>query len=156
MDCSSGPVAFTLHRDGSAGAPWRDAVMATGLYAAGGRGVSARIRALAPGRELVRARVNYRLRCRSGARLRSGRIFRFYILSEAGELRTSGWTRFRIRRAGVSVRSWARLTLRFHQQDGYRVSGVWRLRAFVSRGGRRIDTCRMRSPFSGTFVRGPA
>src|SRR5687768_15030339 len=48
FDCSSGPVGFTVHRDGTAGAPRRGPPMATGAYRARGRGVTARLRALAP------------------------------------------------------------------------------------------------------------
>src|SRR5918992_3958596 len=34
FDCSSGPVAFTVHRNGTAGAPWRDPLLAPGAYRA--------------------------------------------------------------------------------------------------------------------------
>jgi hypothetical protein len=156
FDCSSGPVAFTLYRDGTALAPWRDAVMATGLYTARGRGVTARLRALAPGRVLLRGAIGYRVRCRTGGVLRSGRIFLNYGIGEEGRLSVPGRASVRIRRAGVSVRSRFRLSLRFSGEGGHRVSGRWKLRAVVFRGGRAIDTCRMNRPFSGVFVRGPA
>jgi hypothetical protein len=54
----------------------------------------------------------------------------------------------------VSVRIRFRLTLHF--TAGTQVSGVWRLRATVVRGGRVLDRCRMRRPFAGGFVSGPA
>jgi hypothetical protein len=154
LDCSSGPVAFTVHRDGTAGAPWRDSLMATGLYRARGRGVTARLSALAPGRELVRGTIRYRAPCSRGGTLSSGRTFLNFPLSERGRLRLSGRANFRIPSDRVTVRSRFRLTLRFFA--GQRVRGAWRVRAVVRRGGRAIDTCRMSRPFSGSFRSGPA
>jgi len=154
FDCSSGPVSFTFHRDGTAGAPWRDALMATGVYQARGRGVTARLNTLAPGRELVRGTIRYRARCRSGGNLRSGRIFLRYGIGEGGRLTAPGRASFRIPQDDVRIRARFRLTLRF--SAGTSVSGTWRLRAAVRRGGRTIDVCRMRSQFSGAFVNGPA
>ena len=156
FNCTSGPVAYTMYRDGTAQAPFRDAVMATGLYTAAAKDVRARIRTLAPGREVLRGEISYRARCRSGGTLRSGRIFRNYLLSENGRRSIAGRGRFRIRRDNVSVRIRFRLTLRFSRNAGYRVSGTWRLRALVSRRGRQIDTCRMKRAFSGRFASGPA
>jgi hypothetical protein len=154
FDCSSGPVGFTVHRDGTAGAPWRDSLMATGSYRARGRGVTARLRALAPGRELLRGTIRYRAPCRAGGALTSGQTFRNYRLSERGRLRVSGRANFRIPSDRVTVRTRFRLTLRFF--GGVQVRGAWRVRAVVRRGGRAIDTCRMNRPFSGSFRSGPA
>jgi hypothetical protein len=154
FDCSSGPVGFTAHRDGTAGAPWRDALMATGTYRARGRGVTARLRALSPGRELVRGTIRYRAPCQAGGELSSGRTFLHYPLTEDGRLRVTGRANFRIRSDRVSVRSRFRLKLRFF--GGGRVRGAWRVDAVVRRGGRAIDTCSMRRPFAGTFRSGPA
>jgi hypothetical protein len=154
FDCSSGPVGFTVHRDGTAGAPWRDSLMATGAYRARGRGVAARLRTLAPGRELLRGTIRYRAPCRTGGTLTSGRKFLNYPLSERGRLRVAGRARFRIPSDRVTVRARFRLTLRFF--GGTRVRGAWRVRAVVRRGGRAIDTCRMNRPFSGSFRSGPA
>jgi hypothetical protein len=154
FDCSSGPVAFTVHRDGTAGAPWRDSRMASGAYRARGRGVTARLRTLAPGRELVRGTIRYRAPCRAGGALSSGRTFLNYPLTERGRLRIAGRARFRIRSDRVTVRSRFRLVLRF--SGGTRVTGAWRVRAVVLRGGRAIDSCRMNRSFRGTFRSGPA
>jgi hypothetical protein len=154
FDCSSGPVAFTLHRDGTAGAPWRDALMATGTYSARGTGVTARLRTLAPGRELIRGTIRYRARCRSGGRLTSGRVFLHYAIGEGGRVNAPGRARFRIPHDRVTVRARFRLTLRF--SAGTQVSGTWRLRATVRRGGRTLDTCSMRRSFAGGFESGPA
>jgi hypothetical protein len=154
FDCSSGPVGFTVHRDGTAGAPWRDSLMSTGAYRARGRGVTARLRALAPGRELLRGTIRYRAPCRAGGALTSGRTFLNYPLSEHGRLRVSGRANFRIPSDRVTVRARFRLTLRFF--GGVQVRGTWRVRAVVRRGGRAIDTCRMTRPFSGSFRSGPA
>jgi hypothetical protein len=154
LDCSSGPVAFTVFRDGTAGAPWRDPVMATGIYTARGRGVSARLRTLAPGRELVRGTIAYRVPCRGGGSLRSSRIYRGYVLSEGGRVSVRARAAFSIRHDRVFVRARSRLTLSF--SGGSSVTGVWRVRAVVFRGGRAIDTCRMRRSFAGSFQSGPA
>jgi len=154
FDCSSGPVGFTVHRDGTAGAPWRDSLMATGAYRARGRGVAARLRALSPGRELLRGAIRYRAPCRDGGALSSGRTFLNYPLSERGRLRVTGRANFRIPSDRVMVRSRFRLTLRFF--GGGRVTGAWRVSAVVRRGGRAIDTCRMNRRFSGRFRSGPA
>ena len=154
FDCSSGPVAFTVHRNGTAGAPWRDPLMATGAYRARGRGVTARLRALAPGRELVRGTIRYRAPCRAGGALTSGRTFLRYPLTERGRLRVAGRANFRIPSDRVRVRARFRLALRFF--GGSRVRGAWRVRAVVLRGGRAIDSCRMSRSFRGTFLRGPA
>jgi hypothetical protein len=156
FDCSSGPVAYTIYRDGTAQAPFRDSVMATGLYTAAGKGVEARLRTLAPGREMVRGEISYRAPCRSGGSLRSGRIFLNYLLSENGRRSIPGVARFRIRRDNVSVRVRFRLTLRFFRTGGHKVTGTWRVRAAVSRGGRQIDTCRLQRSFKGAFRSGPA
>jgi hypothetical protein len=154
LDCSSGPVGFTAHRDGTAGAPWRDSLMATGTYRARGRGVTARLRALSPGRELLRGAIRYRAPCRAGGALSSGRTFLNYPLTERGRLRVTGPANFRIRSDRVTIRSRIRLTLRFF--DGRRVRGAWRVRAVVYRGGRAIDVCRMSRSFRGSFRSGPA
>jgi hypothetical protein len=155
FDCSSGPVEFTAYRDGTAMAPWRDPLMATGLYTARGRGVTARLNALAPGRELLRAVIGYRVRCRFGGTLISVRSFLNYRLGEEGRLSVAGRGSFRIPHDGVSVRTWFRLKLRFFESGGHRVSGVWWVRAVVSRDGRPIDTCGMRRAFSGSLRSGP-
>jgi hypothetical protein len=154
FDCSSGPVAFTVHRDGTAGAPWRDSLMATGAYRGRGRGVTARLRTLAPGRELLRGAIRYRAPCRAGGSLTSGRTFLNYPLTERGAMRVTGRANFRIPSDRVTVRSRFRLTLRF--LGGTRVRGAWRVRAVVFRGGRAIDSCRMNRSFRGSFRSGPA
>jgi hypothetical protein len=153
FDCSSGPVGFTVHRDGTAGAPWRDSLMATGAYRARGRGVTARLRALSPGRELLRGTIRYRAPCRAGGTLTSGRTFLNYPLTERGRLRVPGRANFRIPSDRVRVRARFRLALRFF--GGTRVRGAWRVRAVVYRGGRAIDSCRMSRSFRGSFRSGP-
>jgi hypothetical protein len=156
FNCSSGPVAYTLYRDGTPQAPFQDGVMATGLYRASGKSVTATLRALAPGRELLRGEIRYRAKCRSGGFLRSGRVFLNYILSDGGRRSIPGSGRFRIRRDRVSVKLRFRLTLRFFEQNGYRVEGTWSARAKISRGRRQIDTCRMKRTFRGALQSGSA
>jgi hypothetical protein len=156
FDCSSGPVAFTIYRDGTPQAPFRDSVMATGLYTAAGKGVAAKLRTLAPGRELVRGEITYRARCRSGGNLRSGRVFLNYLLSDNGRRSIPGVATFRIRQDNVSVRVRFRLSLRFFKRGAHKVSGTWSIRAAVSSRGRQIDTCRLKKSFKGAFRSGPA
>jgi hypothetical protein len=153
FDCSSGPVGFTVHRDGTAGAPLRDSLMATGAYRARGRGVTARLRALSPGRELLRGTIRYRAPCRAGGALTSGRTFLNYPVTERGRLSVAGRANFRIPSDRVRVRARFRLALRFF--GGTRVRGAWRVRAVVYRGGRAIDSCRMSRSFRGSFRSGP-
>ena len=156
FDCSSGPVAYTIYRDGTPQAPFRDTVMATGLYTAAGRGVAAKFRTLAPGRELVRGEISYKARCRSGGNLSSGRVFLNYLLSENGRRSIPGVATFRIREDNVSVCVRFVLTVRFFERGGHKVAGTWRVRAAVSRRGRQIDTCRLKKSFKGAFKSGPA
>jgi hypothetical protein len=154
FDCSSGPVAFTVYRDGTAGAPWRDPVMATGLYAAQARGVAVRLRVLAPGRVLLPGTViNYRAPCRSGDELRAFVRFKGYEISDDGRMSIPGRGSFRDEADDITVRARSRLEVTF--SDGTSMSGVWRVRAVLFRGGRAIDTCRMRRSFAGSFQRGP-
>ena len=155
LRCSSGPVAYTAYLDGSPGAPWRDAELATGLYTASARGVRVRLRTHAPARELLRATVSWRTRCRRGGRLDgTNSYFRFFIprasLTEPGRgTRRVG--------TGVTARERWRLELRFYVSGGvYRVDGSWTIRSIVRRGGTRLDTCRLNRSFSGSFQRGPA
>lgn len=152
--CESGPVAFTLYRDGSAQAPFSDSVMTTGPYTASGKGLTARIRTLAPAREVVRAEIRYKARCRSRGNLRSGRVFTKYVLSDRGRRTITGQGRFRIPEDNVTVRIRYRLTFRFFAKDGYRVAGTWSVRAKVSRRGRQIDTCRFKGAFKGAAAAG--
>ena len=153
FDCSSDPVAYTIYRDGTAQAPFSDSVMSTGLYAVAvkKRDLAAQLRTLAPGRTVQRAEIKYRARCRSGGNLRSGRLFKNYVLSDGGRRSIAGRARFRIRKDKVSVSIRFRLTLRFFESNGYKVAGSWSVRAKVSRGGRQIDSCRLKRSFKGSL-----
>src|ERR671915_1964202 len=53
FDCSSGPVGFTVHRDGTAGAPPPGPLIGTRAYPGQGRGGTGPPRALAPGRGVL-------------------------------------------------------------------------------------------------------
>jgi hypothetical protein len=156
FDCSSDPVSYTIYRDGTPQAPFSDAVMSTGIYNARGKGIATKINALAPGRTVLRAELNYRAGCTSGGNLRSGRVFLNYLLSESGRRSIAGRARFRIRKDNVTVRVRFRLGFRFFQSAGYRVAGSWRVRAKVFRRGRQIDACRMNKPFKGALAAPPA
>lgn len=152
FDCSSGPVGFTIYRDGTPQAPFSDAVMSSGLYTAAGKGVTVRMRTLAPGRSLVRAEIKYKARCRSRGNLRSGRVFLNYLLSESGRRTVTGTARFRIRKDRVTVRIRFRLTVRLFQTS--KLEGAWNVRAKVSQGGRVIDTCSLKRSFKGALKQG--
>lgn len=157
FNCSSDSVAFTIHRDGTAQAPFSDSVMSTGLYTASvkKKDLAARMRTLAPGRTVLRAEINYRARCRSGGNLRSSRLFKNYVLSDNGRRSIAGRARFRIRKDKVGVSIRFRLTLRFFESNGYKVAGTWSVRAKVSRGGRQIDSCRLKRSFRGLAIVDP-
>jgi hypothetical protein len=128
--------------------------MASGAYLARGRGVTMRMRTLAPGPELVRGTIRYRPPCRVARSLSLGTRFLRYPISDSGRLSEGGRISQRLRSERLTVRARFRLTLRFFA--GTRASGVWALRATLARGGRVVDTCRMRRSFRGSFERGPA
>jgi hypothetical protein len=153
LNCSSGPIAYTMYVDGSPQAPWRDAQMATGIYTARGRGVRLRLRTLAPGRVLVRATISWRTRCARGGRLSGVNSYIHYPLNRERLSRPGHGTRT-VAPGVTSTERW-RLKLAFSQSAGYRVSGVWTIRAVVRRRGVRIDTCGLSRRFSGSFQRGP-
>lgn len=151
--CSSGTVAFTLARDGTSGAPFRDAAVATGRYSARGPRIKIRrLRALAPARELTEIAFRWRARCRRGS-ISANQTFRRYRL-KGSSLTISG--RRRSPFGAVRARERYRLSLRFFRSGSvYRVRGVWRIDAALFQRGRRVDTCRGRFPFKGTFSSGP-
>lgn len=153
LNCSSGPVSYTAYVDGSAGSPWRDGLMATGRYDARGPGVALRLRALAPGRLLVRARIAWRARCSGGGRLGGTRIYSRFDLP-GGRLSDSSRARRRVE-PGITARERYRLQLSFDAGSGYRVRGRFSVRAVVFRNGAPISRCRLNAPFTGRFVSGP-
>jgi len=56
----------------------------------------------------------------------------------------------------VGARERYRLKLGFFRSGSvYRVRGEWRIKAVLFRRERRVDTCRARLPFRGTFRSGP-
>jgi hypothetical protein len=67
--CSSGAVPYTLYLDGTAGAPFRNGVVATGTYVVStSRGIRFRrpTRAFAPAEEVSHFRLTWRAPCRAG------------------------------------------------------------------------------------------
>jgi hypothetical protein len=116
--------------------------------------VSLRLRVLAPGRLLVRATIDWRTRCGRGSRLRGTIVYGFYDI-EGGRLSVPGHGSRRVAPGGVTATERWRLGLRFFESSGYRVRGVWRLRAVVRRRGVFLETCTLRRRFSGSFQSGP-
>lgn len=153
FNCSSGPVRFTLARDGTPGAPFRDGKMATGRYAARGRRIRIRaLRALAPGRELTQIVFRWRAPCRRGNISSTQKFRRYKLRGTSLTIQGRRRTNYRPARARESYR----LRLRFFRSGStYRVRGEWRIRSAIFNRGRRIDTCRGRFPFKGTFRSGP-
>lgn len=157
LRCSSAMAPYTVYLDGTRGAPFRGARLATGRYAmrAAGRGLAFRgaLRAFAPSGELSLLRIRSRVSCRGGGSFGGNDDFeRVQLKRGAAVVRR----RFRVRGGGgvVShVRS--RLSLRFYRRGSYRVRGTWRVSAAVFEAGRRIDTCRLSKRFSGRFRTGP-
>jgi hypothetical protein len=153
FNCSSGPVAFTLARDGTPGAPFRDAKVATGRYSARGRRIKiGQLRVLAPGRELTKMSFSWRARCRVGSISGTDTYGRFKL--NGSSLTIAGRRRNTYR--PVRARERYRLKLRFFRSGGtYRVRGEWRITSRLFRRGRQVDTCSGRFPFKGTFRSGP-
>lgn len=157
LRCSSGTVPYTVYLDGSRGAPFRSARVATGRYAmrVAGSGLAFRsaLRAFVPSAEVSLLRIRSRVRCRGGGSFGGDDDFVGLPLRRGVAVARR---RFRVRRAGVVSHVRSRLVLRFYRRSSsYRVRGTWRITAIVYRGGRRSDTCGLSKRFSGRFRSGP-
>jgi len=148
---------FTVFRDGTPGARFRNGTLATGRYAVTGRRLSFRaFRTFAPGPPEVRRVVfRWRASCRGGGNVGSTQTFGNYAidgrrLSIAGRFRASFG-------GGVKGRTRYRLNLHFFRQGGtYRVTGSWQAVTRLRRSGSLIDTCRTGvRGFRGRLASGP-
>ena len=152
-----GTSPFTLSRNGTPGAPFRDDTMASGTYRAGGRGIRVTaLRTLAPGDELQRFRFRTTLRCRDGRSYGSTFNFDQYLLGVRSNGLFTGTSRFSLG-SGFRARQRYRVTIAFRRSGGrYLVGGRVRARSVVTRGGRRQTTCSASRRFTGRFTGGPA
>lgn len=154
FDCSSGPVAYTLHLDGTPGAPWRDATLATGRYTAKQRGLAVNVDVLAPGREVVKATIDWSTRCENRDSRADRNLYSGYLLRD-GRMSVPGSGRRRVGKGDRFVASdrW-RLTLRFTGGAAYRFTGRWRITSIVRLRGRLVAVCRFDKRFAGQYVSG--
>jgi hypothetical protein len=156
----SASVPFTMALDGTAGAPFRDAVMATGEYRVTHTdGISvAPFSTIAPGRLLNGLTIRWESDCGPGTfngrfpfvplQLTSGGRFAVVKALDAG--RAKG-------KKGVRYATSANLSLRFSKQgSAYRVRGAWRATTVLTRGKKKLATCRSkRLVFNGRLRSGP-
>ncbi|MFN2615895.1 MAG: hypothetical protein ABR581_02090 [Thermoleophilaceae bacterium] len=153
LRCSSHDVAYTLHRDGTPGAAYRNASVASGLYRARGRKLRTRLRMFLPAKAISAVRVRYWESCRSG--LQRGTFIVFGHIATRGTLfRAARRERFRLP-GGLVSHDRYRFTGRFSYRNGYRVRGRWRIRSRYYRRGRLVEDCTADRRFSGRFVGGP-
>jgi hypothetical protein len=150
--CRTGDVAFTLHRDGTAGAPYRNAVVATGLYQAAGPGVALRMRTVLPSRIVHGARVEYDTKCSSGKR-RAWSVAPLVLMQGS---RFGAVVRDRQRlESGAKATTRVRIAGAFAYDNGYKVAGTLSARNVIKQPGQRPVVCRATVPFTGRFIRGP-
>jgi hypothetical protein len=150
--CRTGDVAFTLHRDGTAGAPYRNTVVATGLYQAAGPGVVLGMRTVLPSRIIHGARVEYHTKCSSGKR-RAWSVAPLVLMHGS---RFGAVVRHRQRlEAGAKATTRVRIAGAFTYDKGYKVAGTLSARNVINQPGQRPVVCRATIPFTGRFIRGP-
>ena len=157
LRCSSGAIPYTLHLDGTAGAPFRTGALATGDYAmSGSRGLSFRgpLRVFGPSETLSRFRYTWYAPCEQGSRIG----FHEHVVRDElvrGHTTSTGTHRFRLP-GGIPGRYRWRLSMRFSFNGAYIVRGRFSVSVSV-RGKRGTDRCRLRNArFSGRFLSGPA
>ena len=157
LDCESGPAPYSVYRDGTSRAPYRNARVATGRYSARGRGLRFKaLRVFAPGRYVRLARFDWSAPCSVRGPLRMGSTYTYLPLkgsrvafrdAETVPLNRGGRARLRMR---------LRMRFRRTASGRYVVAGTWRARAVVMYRGRRVSTCRTGTRrFSGRFRSGP-
>lgn len=156
VNCSARSVRFRVDVNGSPRSPFRDRSVATGRYAASGRGLaSIAIQVFLPTEFVGPVRVRFRARC-NNVTLNGTRTFDSFVLrgsSFGGTSSTTGPAG-----PGLRIRDRSSIRGRFFRARGgpYRVRGTFRLRGSLLRGGRKIDSCR--TPlvrFSGRLRSGP-
>ena len=157
---SSPPVRWTAHLDGTAGAPFRDEVMATGKYQVGGSGLRfSRFATLAPGRTVTDLKFKFRVPCKRGGWYGYPIDFVPIWLNRKAESAVDLRERGGYRLAGGARSSERyRLVVRFSKSVGvYRVTGRFTMRAVIRRRGKFVNSCSATRRFSGVFVNdGPA
>jgi hypothetical protein len=154
LRCSSDWMPYTLHLNGTRGAPYRNRHVATGVYAVDGRRMSrARMRVFLPAKIVEAFVVRWRARCTGGGGLRVSRADP--SLLDGRRFRARGRARYRIE-DGLRVRERYRLRGRLYNDGTYRVRGQLSVTSAVYRRGTRVAVCRTgRLPFRGTFREGP-
>lgn len=153
----SGTDTFTLYRDGTPQAPYRNETLATGNYRAAGRGIKVtKLSVVGPGHYVTALHYSTNVPCRGGYNYDQRATYIPFLLDrDRGRgYRVTDLRRIRIER-GVVGRERATLSLRFRKQGSvYRVSGRLRVRSVLRRNGKRVR-CGFNRPFRGRFVSGP-
>jgi hypothetical protein len=160
IKCSA-PAPFTLALDGSAAAPFRDSLMATGSYSGfKGKTFSASsFSTIAPGREVDGLVLRWQSTCKPGGTF-SGRIpvlpiqltnsARGAVLPLAtGKLKGS---------SGVRYTSEGKLALRFAKTGTtYGAKGTFQAITVLTHKGKKVGTCKSKPyAFTSRFLRGPS
>jgi hypothetical protein len=157
LKCSSGVVPFTLHLDGTRGAPFRNTWLATGNYAMSpSRGIRFRgpMRVFGPSEQASRFRLSWRAPCRVGGSIGfHEHVTRITLVGGvARDTHTQTWRA----PGGIRGRYRVRWGLRFSFDGAYVVRGNWSVSVLL-RGPRRSTRCELRNArFSGRFLGGPA
>jgi hypothetical protein len=151
--CRTGDVNYSLHRDGTRGAPYRNARTASGLYTGSGRGVRLSLRALVPGGLIHSFRVAYSTRCSSGKP--QPWALRLVVPLLKGS-RFAAVVRDRHRRkSGGSDSTNAQIAGKFVYARGYKLAGAIKARNVIRKPGKKPIVCKATIPFTGRFIRGP-
>ena len=158
VKCSAA-APFTLALDGTAGAPFRDSVMATGDYrVTHSPGIAvAPFSTIAPGRQVNGLTIRWKADCNPGRfsghyplvpiQLSSGGRFAVTKLADAGHVKGTKLRFATLANFGVRF---------FKQGSSYRVRGAWRATTVLTRGKKKVATCRSkRLVFNGRLRSGP-
>jgi hypothetical protein len=154
----TGTTGLTLSRDGTRGAPFRNAKLATGRYRAKGRRIRiTSLRLLAPAAQVRSFKFTSRVSCRDGSYYSSPYSFTPFGLTRGRDTAQvlTGSDSFSLGR-GYRTRERYRVSIGFRRSKGrYRVSGRVRLRATVTQRGKRVTTCSANRRYAGVFASGP-
>jgi hypothetical protein len=152
--CRTGDVTYTLHRDGTPGAPFRTPVTASGLYRASAKDVKLHMRALVPGGFIHSFRAAYLTTCSGPKKRRPWAIAATGLAIRRSRFGVEVRSRERLKSGGSAVTR-AVLAGAFTYANGYKLAGKLTARNVINRPGKPRVVCRATIPFTGSFVRGP-
>jgi hypothetical protein len=152
--CRTGDVTYTLHRDGTPGAPFRDPLTASGLYTASAKDLKLQLRPLVPGGFIHSFRAAYLTSCSGAKKRRSWAILASGVAIRRGRFGAAVRGRQRLKSGGAAITR-AVFTGLFTYAGGYKFAGKLSARNVIRKPGRPAVVCRATIPFTGRFVRGP-